>query len=233
MVACAERTTASWSPGAARDVHKEMGRLTLDIVARTLFGTRLGDEFREVGEALETIVRRFAGRGGVLFQVLEGVPTPENLRFRRALRSLDGIIARMIGERRREVEAGRDAGDLLSMLLLVRDEETGEGMSDRQLRDEVLTLFLAGHETTANALSWTWHLLGLHPEAEAWLHEELDGVLEGGRAPTVEDLPRLERAGRSSRSRCGCTRRRGPSGGRPLGTARSAPTASPRAPSWS
>jgi cytochrome P450 len=187
MVECSAHEVSGWKSGEIRDVHEDMARLTLDVVTRTLFGTLLTVEFEEVGAALETIAQRFTGRGGVLFHIPEKVPTPANLRFRRAVRLLDGIIYRIIEGRRAGDE--RD-GDPLSMLLEVRDEETGEGMSDRQLRDEVMTIFLAGHETTANALSWTWYLLARHPETEARLLEELDEVLEG-RAPTVEDLPRL------------------------------------------
>jgi cytochrome P450 len=187
MVECAKHEVSGWKSGEIRDVHEDMARLTLDVVTRTLFGTLLTVEFEGVGAALETIAQRFTGRGGVLFHIPEKVPTPANLRFRRAIRLLDGIIYRIIEGRR---AGGERDGDLLSMLLEVRDEETGEGMSDRQLRDEVMTIFLAGHETTANALSWTWYLLAKHPEAETRLLAELDEVLEG-RAPTVRDLPRL------------------------------------------
>ncbi len=187
MVECAERAISGWKGSETRDVHEDMARLALDVVAKTLFGTLLTVEFEEVGAALETITQRFTGRGGVLFHIPEKVPTPANLRFRRAVRLLDGIIYKIIEERR---AGGERAGDLLSMFLEARDEETGESMSDRQLRDEVMTIFLAGHETTANALSWTWYLLARHPEAEVRLLEELGEVL-GGRAPTVGDLPRL------------------------------------------
>ena len=187
MVECAEHEVSGWKSGEIRDVHEDMARLTLDVVTRTLFGTLLTVEFEEVSAALETIAQRFAGRGGVLFHIPEKVPTPANLRFRRAIRLLDGIIYRIIEGRR---ASGERDGDLLSMLLEARDEETGEGMSDRQLRDEVMTIFLAGHETTANALSWTWYLLARHPEAETRLLAELDEALEG-RAPNVGDLPQL------------------------------------------
>ena len=188
MVECGERMAAGWRDDEVRDVHDDMGRLTLEIVARTLFGVPLGSvEFEEVGDALATISQRFTGRGGVFFQVPEKVPTPGNLRFRRAVRKLNTLIYGIIHDRR---ASGEDAGDLLSMLLAVRDEETGEGMTDRQLRDEAMTVFLAGHETTANALSWTWHLIAGHPEVESRLHEELYEVL-ADRPPTVEDLPRL------------------------------------------
>jgi cytochrome P450 len=187
MVECAERAISGWKGSETRDVHEDMARLALDVVAKTLFGTLLTVEFEEVGAALETITQRFTGRGGVLFHIPEKVPTPANLRFRRAVRLLDGIIYKIIEERR---AGGESDGDLLSMFLEARDEETGESMTDKQLRDEVMTIFLAGHETTANALSWAWYLLARHPEAEVRLLEELGEVL-GGRAPTVGDLPRL------------------------------------------
>ncbi len=188
MVERAGRMVAGWRSGEVRDVHEDMGRLTLEIVARTLFGVPLRPaEFEEVGDALATISRRFTGRGGVFFQVPEKIPTPGNLRMRRAIRRLDALIYGIIRDRR---ASGEDAGDLLSMLLAVRDEETGEGMTDEQLRDEAMTVFLAGHETTANALSWTWRLLAEHPEVESRLFEELREVL-ADRSPAVEDLPQL------------------------------------------
>ncbi|HEX7199402.1 MAG TPA: cytochrome P450, partial [Dongiaceae bacterium] len=115
--------------------------------------------------------------------------TPKNLRFRRARAALDRIVNGMIAERHRSGEVEKD--DLLSMLMSARDPQTGEGMSDPQLRDEVMTIFLAGHETTANALSWTWYLLAQHPQAEGKLHQELDRVL-GGRAPRFADLAELK-----------------------------------------
>jgi cytochrome P450 len=116
------------------------------------------------------------------------VPTPANLRLRRAIRGLDAILFRIIDDRRR---GGQDRGDLLSMLLRAQDEDDGTGMTDRQLRDETMTLFMAGHETTANTLAWAFYLLARHPAAEARLHAELDEVL-GGRPPTFDDLPGLK-----------------------------------------
>ncbi len=190
MVECAEQTVSAWQDGEVRDVHEDMARLTLEVVAKTLFGTLLTRELEEVGEALAVIAKRFAGRGGVLFQIPQSIPTPGNLRFQRAIRRLDEIVYGIIRRRRASGEDAYPRGDLLSILLAARDEETGEAMSDEQLRDEVMTILLAGHETTANALSWTWHLLAGHPEAEAKLFEELWEVL-ADRAPTAEDLPRL------------------------------------------
>lgn len=194
MVKSTERMAVGWRDGEARDVHRDMMRLTLEIVARTLFGVPLKPaEFEEVGGALAVIAERFTGWGGVFFQVPEKVPTPGNLRFKRALRQLDALIYGIIRGRRESGEEAGFRGDLLSMLLAARDEETGEGMSDKQLRDEVMTIFLAGHETTANALSWAWRLLAEHPEAENRLHNELGEVL-ADRPPTFEDLSRLRYA---------------------------------------
>src|SRR3712207_1064198 len=132
--------------------------------------------FRSEEQGSSMVVRFFLGT----------FPTPTNLRFRKGIGRLDEIIYGLIDERR---ENGEDTGDLLSMLLRFRDEG-GNRMSDKQLRDEVITLLLAGHETTALALSWTWYLLSLHPQVEAKLLEELQEVL-GDRAPTVDHLPRL------------------------------------------
>ena len=117
----------------------------------------------------------------------QAFPTKRNRRFKRALRELDTFVFGLIGKRRRE---GDDSGDLLSMLLFARDDNTGEAMSGRQVRDEVMTMLLAGHETSAMALTWAWYLLSIHPEIEHRLHEELDSVL-GGRIPGFDDLSQL------------------------------------------
>jgi len=116
------------------------------------------------------------------------LPTPDNLRFARAVKTLDRVVYGIIDQRRR---SGDDAGDLLSMLMLAKDEETGESMSDKLLRDEVMTLVLAGHETTANALAWAWYLLSKEPAVWRKLRAEVDDVL-GDRVPTFEDLPKLK-----------------------------------------
>jgi cytochrome P450 len=190
MVSHAERMLATWRDGEVRDVHQEMRRLTLGIVAEVLFGVNKdkADEVREILEWLDKHANRLEEQGSAMVVrfLLGNFPTPANLRFRKGIGRLDEVIYAVIRERR---ENGEDTGDLLSMLLSFRDEEGG-GMSDKQLRDEVLTLLLAGHETTALALSWTWYLLSLHPRVEARLREELHEVLED-RAPTAEDLPRL------------------------------------------
>jgi cytochrome P450 len=188
MVELTVGTIAGWSDGEQRDIHREMMRLTFAIVGRTLFGADLSGDAAEVGAALTEALRALEKRVesiGIL--VPDAVPTPVNLRLRRATRILDRLVYRLIAERR---ASGSERGDLLSLLLGARDADDGAGMSDRQLRDEIMTLVLAGHETTALALTWAWYLLAHHPAAEARLHAELDEVL-GEREPSVDDLPRL------------------------------------------
>jgi len=193
MVSHAQRMLATWRDGEVREVHQEMRRLTLGIVADVLFGADRGkaDEVREILEWLDKHANRLEEQGSAMVArfFLGNLPTPANLRFRNGIERLDEVIHGLIDERREE---GEDTGDLLSMLLRFRDE-VGATMSDKQLRDEVLTLLLAGHETTALALAWTWYLLSLHPEVEARLLEELQEVL-GDRTPMVTDLPRLSYA---------------------------------------
>ncbi len=187
MVSYAERLLASWRDGECRDVHDDMMRLTLEIVAKTLFDADVAGEAREVGEALEVFMEQFVSLRSLSRRLIpESVPTPWNLRYRKAIERLDGIVHGIIRRRR---ASGRDAGDLLSMLLNAQDED-GSRMTDQQLRDEAVTLFLAGHETTALALSWAWVLLSGHPEVEAKLVAELKEALNG-RSPEVTDLPRL------------------------------------------
>lgn len=177
-----------WRDGAALDVHDAMMRLTLEIAAATLFGADLREEARAIGGALTTAMELFTIAmypGGLL---LEKLPLPISFRYRRARDLLETTIYRIIAERRRD---GRDHGDLLSMLIEATDAEGDGGrMTDEHLRDEAMTLLMAGHETTANALTWTWYLLSQHREVEARLHTEIDDVL-GDRAPTIEDVPRL------------------------------------------
>jgi cytochrome P450 len=163
-------------------------RLTLAIVGKTLFDTDVESEADEIGAALTAVMELFDFLLLPFSELLEKLPLPHVRRFQKARARLDETIYRIIEERRRSNE---DRGDLLSMLLSARDEEGDGGqMNDEQVRDEVMTLFLAGHETTANLMTWTWYLLSQHADVEARLHEELDAVLEG-RQPTVEDVPRL------------------------------------------
>jgi cytochrome P450 len=168
------------------DVAREMMRLTLRIVGQALFSIDLSDETDTVGQAFTALLTSISD---YIFNPVPplNIPTPRNRRIRKSIRTLDGVVQEIITAHRR---LDADTSDLLSMLLLARDEETGEGMNDRQVRDEVMTLLLAGHETTSNALTWTWYLLSQHPDAESRLHAELEQVL-GGSIPTVEDLPRL------------------------------------------
>jgi cytochrome P450 len=187
MVAFTERMLAQWQSGEQRDIHHEMMKLTLAIAAKTLFDVDVQNEAVDVGAALDVVRRDFSARMGSIWPIPTSWPTPGNIRLRRAVRRLDRIIYRYIDERRR---ASHEGNDLLSLLLNARDEDDGSQMTDQQLRDEAMTIFLAGHETTAIAMSWTWYLLARHPEAEAKLVAELADVL-AGRSPTVEDLPRL------------------------------------------
>src|ERR1039458_9715415 len=193
MTDCTLGMLNRWSRVAGRhepvDMTSEMMRLTLEIVGRALFTMDLTNQADTICREMTTANERFGQFD--IGMVLPWLPTPKNFRFRRAVDELRRIVLDMIANRRRET---RDYGDLLSMLLTARDEETGEKMSDQQLRDEVLTLILAGHETTANALSWTWYLLSQHPEVERKLHAELDEVL-GGRPPAMADLVNLNYTG--------------------------------------
>ncbi len=186
MVGFTRRMLASWSDGQELDIHEAMMRLTLDIVAKTLFDTDVSHEAEDVTAALDVLMGKFMRQAGFAFLLPKFVPIPTTSRLQRAVRQLDKVIYGIIRQRRL---SGVMSGDLLSVLLRAKDDE-GIGMTDRQLHDEVMTLFLAGHETTANALSWTWLLLGRHPEAAEKLNEELRAVL-GGRTPTPADLPRL------------------------------------------
>ena len=187
MVQYADRAIAKWRDGEQRDVAKDMTRLTLEIVVKTLFNSDVSNDADHVGATLSQIVKPFASQATLKWIADNRLPTPGHYRYFNAVREIDKIIYRIIAERR---ASGSDEGDLLSMLLQAQDED-GSQMSDAQLRDEVMTLFLAGHETTALALSWSWYLLATHPDAETKFHAELDEVL-GGRAPQVSDLPKLK-----------------------------------------
>jgi cytochrome P450 len=184
----AVRARERWQAGAELDLHREMMALTMAVVGKTLFDADVEGEADEIGASLSAIIALFPRFSLPGAGIIHFLPLPSNFRFFRARTRLDATIYRMISERR---GSEGDRGDLLSMLLLARDEEgDGGGMTDRQLRDEVMTLFLAGHETTANALAWTFYLLSQHPRAETRLHAELDAVL-GGRPPSAEDIREL------------------------------------------
>jgi cytochrome P450 len=163
-----------------------MTRLTLEIAAKTLFDADVAGDARDVGEALTVAHASYERRIAGVYPWPRWLPTPGNRRLLRAAACLDEIIYRFIAQGR---QGGTDRHDLLSLLLHARDEEGGR-MTDQQVRDEAMTLFLAGHETTALALTWTGYLLAQHPEAHDRLLDELRAVL-GGRAPSAADLPRL------------------------------------------
>ncbi|HVN63092.1 MAG TPA: cytochrome P450 [Candidatus Binataceae bacterium] len=183
----------SWEKLAAEgtpvDIQREMMRVTLKIVGKALLSIDLTNEADAVGAAMKTANERFEHFDLAMF--IPSLPTRRNREFNAAVNSLKNLVDGIIASRRRE---SRDYGDLLSMLLAVRDEETGEGMSDQQLRDEILTLILAGHETTATALSWTFHLLTQHSDVREKLEAELNTVL-GGKPPSFADLRNLSYTG--------------------------------------
>ncbi|MBW7882279.1 MAG: cytochrome P450 [Caldilineaceae bacterium] len=187
MVTEAERMASQWTDGATLDMAKEMMRLTLVVAGKTLFDASVEDDAQAVGEAMDELMHLFNVINNPLSEWLLRLPLSPANRLRAADSRLRTIVQRMIAERR----AGVPGDDLLSMLLMARDVEgDGRALSDAQILDEVLTLFLAGHETTANALTWSWYLLSQNPAAAARLHQEVDEVLKG-RLPTVEDVPAL------------------------------------------
>jgi cytochrome P450 len=185
MAEYAEQLVATWRQGEQRDIHEEMMQLALRIVSKTLFDADVTSDAKEIGKTLDVLLQIAANFGRTILVPL-WVPSPRNIRAKLGIKRLERVIYRIIAERRAN---GRDTGDLLSTLLQAQDED-GTHMNDRQLRDETITLFLAGHETTANTLAWTWWLLAQNPAVEKKFHEELDGVL-GGRVPEVDDLPSL------------------------------------------
>ena len=188
MVDCTAHTREQWSNGAQLDMSREMMRLTLSVVAKTLFSADVTSEADEIGNALTQVMILFDMVLMPFSEWIERLPLPSVRRFEKASDFLDKTIYGIIAERRASKE---DKGDLLSMLLLAQDEDGVTGMSDKQIRDEALTLFLAGHETTANALMWAWYLLSQNPSAAEKFYDEVDRVLEG-RLPTFDDLPRLK-----------------------------------------
>ena len=186
MVRFAERATERWGDGEEVDIQAEMSALTLAVVGDTLFGTDVDErQSATVRRALTDTLGMFDRVYSPLFRLLVRLPSPTMRRYRRVESDLNRVITEMIAERR---AAGASGDDLLSLLLRARED--GAGMTDDQVRDEALTLFLAGHETTAIALTWTWWLLSRSPDAEGRLHAELDGVLPD-RMPSVGDLPNL------------------------------------------
>jgi cytochrome P450 len=189
MVAYAQRLGAGWQTGATvPDLYREMLTLTVAIGSKTLFNLDPETERQEIRDALILALNTLSPFTNPLYPLLEKLPVPGLARFSQTQQRLEALVQRLIRERRASDE---DPGDLLAMLMQAQDgADAGERMTDAQLRDEVMTLLLAGHEATAGLLSWTWHLLALHPQAESSLHAELAEVL-GGRSPTFADMPRL------------------------------------------
>jgi cytochrome P450 len=184
MVSLAVQLRERWQDGAVLDISREMNWLAMMIVGSTLFGANVESDAGEIRAALDDILEQFER---------STLPPDEREDFEKALSRLDATVYRIIQQRRATRE---DRGDLLSMLLLAQDAEgNGGGMSDLQLRDEAMTIFLAGHETSANAMAWTWYLLSRHPEVEKKFHEEVDGHL-GGRLPRMHDVMELSLTGR-------------------------------------
>jgi cytochrome P450 len=186
MVQHTERMLQHWQPGQVLNVHQEAMALTLQIAAKTLFDAETRQDVAEVSRAIDEVMEQISVRFRRPFWIPDALPLPGNLRYRRGVRRMDQLVARIIAERQNKLD---DRGDLLSQLMLARNE-AGEAMSARQIRDEVITMLLAGHETTALTLSWTWYLLGLYPAVDVQLAEEVHTVLRG-RSPTVDDVPRL------------------------------------------
>jgi cytochrome P450 len=188
MVEYTARMRDVWRDGETLEMSREMMRLTLATACKTFFDADVESEADEIGDAFSNAISLFNFLTFPYSRLLEKLPLPVVRRFHKAQERLDAIIYRMIDGRRRN---GGDRGDLLSMLIQARDDEgDGTGMTDKQLRDEIMTIFFAGHETTANALTWTWYLLSQNPEVEARLHREIDEVLNG-QLPSAEDYSRL------------------------------------------
>ena len=186
MVRHTQQMLEGWQAGEVRELHADMMALTLQIAAKTLFGTELKQDLADIDEAVTLLTDEIATRFSRPFVIPDSVPLPGHIRYRRGLRYIERVVSRILDEHRSRRDEG---GDLLSTLMQARDENDNL-MSGQQLRDEAVTLLLAGHETTALALSWTGYLLGQHPEIQAQLAAEVHEVL-GSRAATVEDLPRL------------------------------------------
>jgi cytochrome P450 len=189
MAQVGEQRLAGWTAHAGRsvDIADEMMRLALEVISHTMFHTDVADQIDHISHALRVSLKYAFDSFHRPVRVPLWVPTPRNRQFRLALQYMDKLIYGLIAERRR---TGVQHDDLLDLLLRARDEDTGAGLSDQELRDEALTIFAAGHETTANALAWTWYLLATHPEVAARFHDELDRVLQG-RRPTADDLSQL------------------------------------------
>ncbi|HEX8472741.1 MAG TPA: cytochrome P450 [Pyrinomonadaceae bacterium] len=187
MAEYAARVTERWEDGQTLEVTEEMKRITVSIVGKTLFDRDTEEVSGEINAAVQTAIKGFKTFYLPTGKILERILIPQNRRVEKARATLEGFINRLIAERR---QSGEDRGDLISMLLIAQEEDAEGWMTDVQIRDEALTIFLTGYEGSAQALTWTWYLLSQHPEVEVRLHAELDAVL-GGRLPTTGDMPRL------------------------------------------
>jgi cytochrome P450 len=187
MVASVERMLEDWHDGDVRDVYRDTMVATLRIASRTMFGFELDSEVSAMGEAVDLLSEEIGNRFARPFLIPDWLPTPGNARYRRGIAHVEKVVSEIIEDRRVN---DPDKGDLLSMLIMARDED-GAPMSDRQLRDEAVTLLLAGHETTALSLSWTLLLLARHPEVQDAIAAECAAVIEPGRQVTPDDLPKL------------------------------------------
>jgi cytochrome P450 len=181
-----ELLTADWRDGETLDIHGEMTKLTMSIIAKCLFDTDVESDSTSISEDLTLIIDYFNRLSSPISNILQRLPS--NRKYQRAVQHIDAFVYRMIKERR---ESPKDEGDLMSMLLSAKDED-GSEMSDSQVRDEVLITFAAGHETTSNALTWTWYLLSQNQEVQEKMHAEVDAVVRPDAPPSIEDLPRLE-----------------------------------------
>lgn len=187
MVECTERMLATWRDGEERDIAADMLRLAMEIAGRTLLGIDVTGRYSEMTRHLEAITGDFLRRFAAPLPLPDWVPTRANRRLLATVRKLDALLQALIDERR---ATGQSGGDFLSLLMAARDEDDGRGISDKQIRDEVMTMFLAGHETTANALSWSWYLLAQNPAEQSRVYEESSRVVAGS-APTVAEVPLL------------------------------------------
>lgn len=188
MASLCRRMRDDWVPGSEIDIADAMMHLTMLIAAQALFEHDIGDETQRVSDNIDEVLDFFTRLSSPFLRLYLALPFPSGLRFKRAVRELDAVIYRMIEKRRR---SGNSGNDVLSLLMQARDDETHAQMTEKQLRDEVLTLLIAGHETTANVLAWTFYLLARNPEAERRLHAEATGVLAGRESFDVADLDRL------------------------------------------
>lgn len=185
---CIAQMMSNWQDGLEADMKDEMTHMSIAIAGKTLFNADIAKEAPEISKALDTATNLF-GRISLPFsEWLLKLPLPGNLRFYKAKERLDDTVSRMINERRQNKI---DNGDLVSLLLRTQDENGNGGLSDKEIRDEAITLFLTAFDTTSTALTWTWYLLSQNPQAEAELHTELDNVLNG-RLPVTEDIPNLK-----------------------------------------